>query len=208
MNEVLFVILRRLRRPLIVLIIAYAVSVWGLVLIPGVDRAGNVIHLGFFHALYIISYTATTIGFGEIPYEFTDAQRAWTIVCIYSCVVSWAYALGSIFHLSQDQTFRDAVARRRFALRVAAMQESFVLIIGYGQSGIMLARMLDRIGRRMVIVELRQERASRIEISEFERPPLFLSADGRLPDVLVGTRWHRHLPRPIAGPIGCVTARR
>ncbi len=185
MNEVLFVILRRLRRPLIILIIAYAISVWGLVLIPGLDREGNVVHLGFFHALYIISYTATTIGFGEIPYEFTDAQRAWTIVCIYSCVVSWAYALGSIFHLSQDQTFRNVAARKRFAKRVAAMQEPFVLIVGYGQSGIMLARMLDRIGLRMVIVELRQERAAIIEIGEFEHTPLFLSADGRLPDVLV-----------------------
>ena len=146
MNEVVFVILRRLRRPLIVVIIAYAVSVWGLVLIPGVDGDGNVVHLGFFHALYFISYTATTIGFGELPYEFTDPQRVWTIVCIYLCVVAWAYALGSIFHLSQDQTLRDAVARRRFALRVAAMQEPFVLIVGYGQSGIMLARMLDRMG--------------------------------------------------------------
>ena len=90
MNDILFVILRRLRRPLIVLIIAYAVSVWGLVLIPGVDKEGNVVNLGFFHAFYFISYTATTIGFGELPYEFTDAQRAWTIFCIYGCVVSWA----------------------------------------------------------------------------------------------------------------------
>jgi len=184
-NEVLFVILRRLRRPLIVLIIAYAISVWGLVLIPGMDKSGNVVHLGFFHALYIISYTATTIGFGEIPYEFTDPQRVWTVVCIYLCVVSWAYALGSIFHLSQDQTLRDAIARRRFALRVFALQEPFVLIVGYGQSGIMLARMLDRMGQRMVIVEMRAERAARIEIEEFEYSPLFLSADGRLPDVLV-----------------------
>lgn len=185
MNEVLFVILRRLRRPLVVLIIAYAVSVWGLVLIPGVDNNGNTVHLGFFHALYFISYTATTIGFGELPYEFTDPQRLWTIVCIYLCVVAWAYALGSIFHLSQDQTLRDAIARRRFALRVAAIQEPFVLIVGYGQSGIMLARMLDRMGQRMVLVELRGERAARIEIEEFQYPPLFLSADGRLPDVLV-----------------------
>ena len=122
MNDILFVILRRLRRPLIVLIIAYAVSVWGLVLIPGVDKEGNVVNLGFFHAFYFISYTATTIGFGELPYEFTDAQRAWTIFCIYGCVVSWAYALGSIFHLSQDQTFREAITRRRFALRVAAQK--------------------------------------------------------------------------------------
>ena len=185
MNEVVFVILRRLRRPLIVLIIAYAISIWGLVLIPGMDRDGNVVHLGFFHALYIISYTATTIGFGEIPYEFTDPQRIWTVVCIYLCVVSWAYALGSIFHLSQDQTLRDAVARRRFAMRVSAMQNPFVLIVGYGQSGIMLARMLDRMGQHMVIVEMRGERAARIEIEEFEYSPMFLAADGRLPDVLV-----------------------
>jgi len=184
-NEVLFVILRRLRRPLIVLIIAYAISVWGLVLVPGMDKEGNVVHLGFFHALYIISYTATTIGFGELPYEFTDPQRVWIVVCIYLCVVAWAYALGSIFHLSQEQTLRDAIARRRFALRVAAMQEPFVLIVGYGQSGIMLARMLDRMGQRMVIVETRGERAARIEIEEFQYSPLFLAADGRLPDVLV-----------------------
>ncbi|MDR2788564.1 MAG: NAD-binding protein [Candidatus Accumulibacter sp.] len=185
MNDVLFVILRRLRLPLIALIAAYAVSVWGLVLIPGADAQGRPVHLGVFHALYFISYTATTIGFGEIPYTFTDPQRAWTVVCVYLCVVAWAYTLGSIFHLSQDQTLRDALARRRFARRVTAMQEPFVLIVGYGQSGIMLARMLDRMGQRMVLIEIRHQRATRIEIEEYQYPPLFLTADGRLPDVLV-----------------------
>lgn len=59
----------------------------------------------------------------------------------------------------------------------------------------MLARMLDRMGQRMVLVELRGERAARIEIEEFQYPPLFLSADGRLPDVLVdaGVTHHRCL---------------
>lgn len=185
MNDILFVILRRLRRPLVVLIIAYAVSVWGLALIPGRDADGNVVNLGFFHAFYIISYTATTIGFGEIPFAFTDAQRAWTIFSIYLSVISWAYALGAIFHLSRDQTFVDAIVRRRFAKNVWNMEEPFVLIVGYDQSGMMLARMLDRTGQRMVIVELRRERASSIEIEEFEHPPLFLAADARLPDVLV-----------------------
>ncbi|MDR3220957.1 MAG: NAD-binding protein [Candidatus Accumulibacter sp.] len=185
MNDVLFVILRRLRQPLIALIVAYAVSVWGLVLIPGVDAQGNAVSLGVFHALYFISYTATTIGFGELPYTFTDPQRAWTVVCIYLCVVAWAYTLGSVFHLSQDRTLRDAFARRRFARRVTAMQEPFVLIVGYGQSGITLVRMLDRMGQRMVLVEIRGERAATIEIEEYQHPPLFLAADGRLPDVLV-----------------------
>jgi Trk K+ transport system NAD-binding subunit len=185
LNDVLLVILRRLRRPLIALIVAYAVSVWGLVLIPGVDEHGQVVRLGFFHALYFISFTATTIGFGELPHTFTDPQRAWTVVCIYLCVVAWAYTLGSAFHLSQDQTLRDALARRRFARRVTALQEPFVLIVGYGQSGIILARMLDRMGQRMVLVEIRGERAASIEIEEYQYPPLFLAADGRLPDVLV-----------------------
>ena len=185
MNDLLFVILRRLRRPLIVLIIVLSVSVWGLVLIPGMDADGHPMQLGIFHALYIISYTATTIGFGEIPYTFTDAQRAWTVLCIYASVVTWAYTLGSIFHLSQDQTFRSAITRRRFAAQVAAMPEPFILIVGYGQSGRMLARMLDRMGLRMVIVEVRAERAARVEIDDFEHPPIFLAADARLPDVIV-----------------------
>ncbi|MDR2451999.1 MAG: hypothetical protein LBE85_09615, partial [Candidatus Accumulibacter sp.] len=178
MNDALFVILRRLRRPLIALIAAYAVSVGGLVLIPGLDAEGNSTRLGVFHALYFISYTATTIGFGELPNAFTDAQRAWTIACIYLCVVAWAYTLGAVFHLSQDQTLRDALSRRRFARRVAAIEEAFVLIVGYGQSGIMLARMLDRMGQRMVVVELRGERAASIEIEEYQYPPLFLAGDG------------------------------
>jgi Trk K+ transport system NAD-binding subunit len=185
LNDVLFVILRRLRRPLIALIVAYAVSVWGLVLIPGVDEQGHVVRLGFFHALYFISYTATTIGFGEIPYTFTDPQRAWTVVCVYLCVVAWAYTLGSVFHLSQDQTLRDTLAHRRFARRVAARQDPFVLIVGYGQSGITLARMLDRMGQHIVLVEIRGARAASIEIGEYQYSPLFLAADGRRPDVLV-----------------------
>ena len=185
MNDLLFVILRRLRWPLISVVLVFAVSVWGLVLIPGVDGDGKPIELGIFHAFYIISITATTIGFGEIPYAFTDAQRAWTMVSIYASVVAWAYALGSIFRLAGDPTFRDAMNRRRFARRVAGVTSPFVLIVGYGQSGIMLARILDRMGMRMVIVEMRPERAATIELEDYGHPPLFLGADGRLPDVLV-----------------------
>ena len=77
MSDILFLILRRLRAPLITLIIVYAISVGGLALIPGVDGDGVRRPLSIFHAFYVMSYTATTIGFGEIPYPFTDAQRLW-----------------------------------------------------------------------------------------------------------------------------------
>ncbi len=41
MDNVAFLIFRRMRAPLIVLIIIYSVSVMGLVLIPGQDAEGN-----------------------------------------------------------------------------------------------------------------------------------------------------------------------
>ena len=94
MGDILLLALRRLRAPLIGLILAYAISVLGLALIPGVDAAGQPSEMSFFHAFYVISYTATTIGFGEIPYAFTDAQRGWVTVSLYLSVICWAYTPG------------------------------------------------------------------------------------------------------------------
>jgi Ca2+/H+ antiporter, TMEM165/GDT1 family len=70
----------------------YALAVSGLVLIPGQDADGNPAAMGFFHAFYVVSYTATTIGFGELPNAFTDAQRLWMIPLIYVTVGVWIYA--------------------------------------------------------------------------------------------------------------------
>ncbi|MBR9884970.1 MAG: potassium transporter TrkA, partial [Oceanospirillales bacterium] len=78
MNDILYVLLRRLRAPLITLIVVYAVAVLGFTLIPGQDNDGNVWHMDFFHAFYFVSFMGSTIGFGEIPYAFTNAQRMWT----------------------------------------------------------------------------------------------------------------------------------
>ena len=50
MNQVIFLILRRMRAPLVVLIVAYAISILGLVLIPGSDAEGNPWKMDFFHA--------------------------------------------------------------------------------------------------------------------------------------------------------------
>ena len=183
--ETFFLILRRLRRPLLIVIGVISISVFGLANIPGVDANGNPATLGYFHAFYVISYTATTIGFGEVPYAFSDAQRAWVVFSIYVSVISWAYALGNVFHMTRDPAFRAAMARNQFAARVRGLAEPFILIVGYGQSGTMLARMLDRIGQRIVIIEQRPERAARVEVDEFQHAPLVINADGRWPEVLV-----------------------
>ncbi|MEC5398600.1 NAD-binding protein [Uliginosibacterium sp. H1] len=184
MGDVLFLALRRLRTPLIALILAYAFSVVGLVAIPGADPAGNPYHLGFFHAFYVVSYTATTIGFGEIPFAFTDAQRAWVTFSIYLSVTCWAFTLGSVIALAQDQAFRAAFARSRFRNRVERLEEAYFLLLGYGQSNAALAHALDDLGFRTVVVETRPDRARHIEIEGFQQPPLVLVGDARWPDVL------------------------
>lgn len=185
MMDSFFFILRRLRRPLLIVIAVISISVGGLANIPGVDEHGNPATLGYFYAFYVISYTATTIGFGEVPYAFSDAQRAWVIFSIYISVISWAYALGNIFHMTRDPAFRAALACNQFTVKVRRLAEPFILIVGYGQSGTMLARMLDRIGHRMVIIEIRPERAARVEVDEYQHTPLVINADGRWPEVLV-----------------------
>jgi voltage-gated potassium channel len=68
MDNVIPIIIRSLRIPFLLLIGVYSIAILGLVLIPGVDDEGNAWHMGFFHAFYFVSYTATTIGYGEIPY--------------------------------------------------------------------------------------------------------------------------------------------
>src|SRR3569832_2572993 len=89
-SATIFLVLRRMRTPLIVLIVIFAVSVLGLTLIPGQDAQGRPWRMGLFDAFYVMSYTATTIGFGEIPYPFTYGQRMWVTVAIYLTVIGWA----------------------------------------------------------------------------------------------------------------------
>jgi len=184
MGDVLFLALRRLRAPLITLIAIYGISVGGLALIPGLDAQGQPGRMSIFHAFYVISYTATTIGFGEIPQPFSDAQRLWVTFTIYVSVVAWAYALGSVIALTNNATFRNAAARHMFTRRVRALNEPFYIICGYGQSGSRLAHSLDRLGNRLVLLDPEPHRVDRIAIADFATAPLALVADARLADVL------------------------
>lgn len=162
----------------------YAISVAGLALIPGVDGEGHRAPMSIFHAFYVMSYTATTIGFGEIPYPFTDAQRLWVTFAIYLSVTGWAYTLGSVIALANDAPFRALMARGLFNWRARGIGEPFYVLCGYGQSGARLARAMDRLGDRLVILDPSAERVARIAIQDFATPPLTLTDDARLADVL------------------------
>jgi len=185
MNTIVFLVLRRMRRPLLALIAVYAIAVLGLVLIPGQDAVGNPVRLSFFHAFYIISYTATTIGFGEIPHAFTEGQRLWLILAMYASVIAWLYAIGNILALLGDHTFQQALTERVFTRRVRAFREPFYLVCGYGQTGMALVRALIERGRHAVVIDSDEERINLIKLQNLRESVLALHGNARKPTHLL-----------------------
>ena len=146
-------IMRQMRRPLVTLIITYAISIMGFVLIPGIDDQGKVWEMSFFHAFYMVSYTATTIGYGEIPYPLTEAQRFWAVISMYMTVIAWFYSFGKIIALIQDDAFKKVLTESRFIKDVSFVREPFYLICGFGDTGKALVRDLSERNIRAVVLD-------------------------------------------------------
>ena len=175
-----------MRAPIIVLIVIYAISVFGLTLVPGIDGEGKVAPpLSFFHAFYFISYTATTIGFGEIPAAFSDAQRLWATVCIYLTVIGWSYSIVTLIALLQDKGFQNTLTSNRFARRVMRLKEPFYLICGYGETGRLVCQALDHLNQRFVIVDKDEQQIQAVTQESYLTDPLALAADARQPEHLL-----------------------
>lgn len=183
-NYVAFLVLRRLRTPLIVLIVVYAVSILGYVLIPGEDTEGNIYHMSLFEAFYFVSFMGSTIGFGEIPYEFTPAQRFWTLGAMYSTVISWLYSIGIVIAIVRDDAFLRLVRRTRFRYRVKAINEPFYLVCGYGLTGSIVVERLVNRGVRCVVIDINPDRIEAIELDDLAFDVPSLCADASEPDAL------------------------
>ncbi len=192
-SATIFLVLRRMRVPLIVLIVIFAVSVLGLSIVPGEDEAGRTTRMTFFEAFYFMSFTATTIGFGEIPHPFTATQRMWVTFSIYLTVIGWAYAIGSLLALLQDRSFRDALDLRRFTRKVNHLREPFLLMAGYGQTGQLLGRALDERGRRFVVLDSSDRRIDSLGLDSFHADVPGLAGDAADPGHLevagLGSPW-------------------
>ncbi len=184
MSDIQLMILRRMRLPLVVVIVAYAIAVFGLTLMPGTDPEGRPWHLSLFDAFYVMSYTATTIGFGEVPYPYSYAQRLWMTFSIYLTVISWAYALGVIFALTRQPAFRAALERSRFEAGVSRLVDRFFVICGHGQSGQRLVVALDRLGYATVVIEPNPERLRSLLVRDHAQPAVGMVGDARSPDLL------------------------
>ena len=184
-SRMTFIVLRYMRKPLLVLITVYAVSMVGWVLIPGVNANGVEQELSFFHAFYFLTYTVTTTGFGELPHTFTEAQRMWSIVSLYAGVIAWFYALGSIVGLVQNVDFQQSVAERRFAKRVGRISEPFCIICGFGNTGAMLTRGLTDTGTTVVVVDRNAERIRTLGLRDYRNEVSGLCADAGVPEHLI-----------------------
>jgi len=185
MQNVIYLMLRRLRLPLIILVSVYAISVLGLTLIPGVDDQGQPWRMDFFHAIYFVSFLGSTIGFGEIPYPFTDAQRMWTTFIIYAAVISWLYAIGTILTLIQDQGFRRVLAFSSFARKVRRSQEPFFIVCGYGDASSLLVRELTERRIHCVVVEQDQDKILGLQVEDLPDYVPGLCEDASRSDTLI-----------------------
>ncbi|MCW8944772.1 MAG: NAD-binding protein [Sedimenticola sp.] len=181
MHSIYFLIFRRMRQPLLTLVVTYAVAVLGLSLIPGQDDAGNVWHMDLFHAFYFVSFMATTIGFGEIPYPFTDAQRLWVTFSLYATVVVWFYAIGTLLSLVQDKTFQQAMTEGKFTKRVKRIRDPFYLVCGYGETGSALVHALTERDHSVVAVDINADRVNMLQLENLRQYVPALEGDASRP---------------------------
>lgn len=164
-TDVIFLFMRRMRAPLIVVITIFSICTAGLMFMPGVDAHGNPYRLTVFDAFYQMTITLTTVGYSELPGAFSYPQRMWLSLSIYLVVVSWAYAIGVFFSVIQDAAFRDAIAAQRFRRRVRRMVEPFFVVAGYGDAGRAVGSELDEQRRRFVVIDKQEARVQSV-ISE------------------------------------------
>lgn len=184
MTEAFHLVFRRMRLPLNILIISYAVSILGFVLIPGETPAGEREPMSFFHAFYFVSFMGSTIGFGEIPYPFTAGQRLWAMFSIYATVIAWLYAIGALLAAIQDPAFRRQLARNGFTRAVRRIKEPFYLVCGYGDTGSLLVRGLSYNAIRTVVIDLDPAKIEALKVTDFIEHVPALCDDATQPEAL------------------------
>ena len=157
MNDIVWLTMRRMRGPLVIMILVYSLSVFGMVMVSGQDADGNAAPVGYLDAAYFVAIMATTIGFGEIPTAFTGAQRLYVYIVLFPNVIAWLYSIGTIISLLVDPQFRAVLARARFNRRMRRMRQDFYIVCGFGYTGRMIVRGLLKRGIGAAVIEQQQD---------------------------------------------------
>ncbi len=183
-NNTIWIIIRRMRIPFLVIIVTFSISILGLTLIPGMDDQGHPYKMSFFDAFYFVSYMASTIGFGEAPYTFTYPQRMWVSACIYLTVIGWFYGIGAIVALVQDKRLAREIDIARFRKKIQELREPFTIILGYNNITHLIIDWLNREGIRVVVVDRDPEKIEALDLENFIPEVPSLAADVTTPETL------------------------
>ncbi|WP_141494534.1 potassium channel protein [Kytococcus schroeteri] len=178
-REVVNATLRGLRAPLLMIVAVFTFCVVGLSLMPGVDADGNPHRLSLFDAFYVMSYTATTIGYGEVPNEFTIPQRMWVAGSIFASVFTWTYAVTAMFYTLTAPGFREATSELRLMRSLRRTRDPFYIVVGHGQAGTGVVEGLVAIERDVVVVDGDAERLERMAMGRRGGRVLALHGDAR-----------------------------
>ena len=166
-NSSLFIILQKMRKPFLVIIVTYTISIIGFLFIGGKDSSGNFYQMTMFDAFYFVSYTATTIGFGEIPYAFTYPQRIWVTISTFLTVLGWFYSIGTLVSLLQDKLFLQELERARFLKQIKNLNEKFIIILGYNQITKKIIIKAIEEGIRAVVIEKDSLKIEKLMLENF-----------------------------------------
>ena len=173
--------MRRMRTPLIVMLLVYFFSVMAMIAMPGVDPDGQEFHMSFLDAAYFVAILQTTIGFGEIPYSFTAAQRIIVYWLLLPNVVAWLYSIGTLLGLILDKQFQSAFQRTRFRSQVRSIKEPFYVVCGFGNTGSMAASGLLSRAIPIVVIEFDEETVRRMAlVDKFSHVPALVGRAGDL----------------------------
>jgi voltage-gated potassium channel len=190
-SNLTYLIIRRMRKPMFVLVVTFGISILGMVLIPGVDSEGNAYHLTFFDAFYFVSYMATTIGFGESPYDFTYQQKLWVGFSIYLSVIGWFYAIGAIITLIQDKLLASEIALSVFQRKIRKLNEPFIIFVGYTSFTKAIIDRLTDDGIHSVVIEKDEERLKLLMLEDYVIEVPALNADIRDPEAFKTAGIHK-----------------
>jgi voltage-gated potassium channel Kch len=106
-------------------------------------------------------------------------------VIIFASVIAWAYLVASLLGLAQDGAFRGALTMAAFARAIRRLQEPYYLICGFGETGLLVGRALDRLGLRFVAMDIDAARVREIKLLGLAQDAPALCADAKLPDILL-----------------------
>jgi len=172
-NIALARVISTLTPPLIFIILTFAIAVLVLSLLPGVDNAGNIYYLSFFESFYFTLITATTIGFGELPYDFTIAQRWWTIHVIIFTVMSWFFVLTRIVSIFRDEIIITSLERQKLIRKITKNKKEIIIIHGINSLTKMILSKINS-NSLILIIEIDKNKINELQAIEEERNIDFL----------------------------------